>query len=93
VRQFVELAFEEVDIKIEWWGEGVDERGVDRASGRTLIKVDPRYFRPAEVDLLWGDPTKARTLLKWHPKTTLKDLVRIMVQYDLRHDSIGGEDI
>ena len=65
VREFVELAFAELGYEIEWQGEGVNEKGIDKKSGRVLVEVDPRYFRPAEVELLWGDSTKARTELGW----------------------------
>jgi GDPmannose 4,6-dehydratase len=92
VRQFVEMAFEVVGMQIDWIGSGVDERGVDRASGKTVVVIDPRYFRPAEVDLLWGDPAKATAQLGWQAKTKIRDLVRIMVNYDLRHEGYGGPD-
>ena len=65
---------------------------MDRISGRIMVEVDPRYFRPTEVDLLWGDPSKARKELGWKPKTSIHDLVRIMVQYDLHHDGYGGSE-
>ncbi len=68
---------------IEWRGEGVDETGVDRKSGKTLVRVDPVYFRPTEVDLLIGDASKARTKLGWKPKTTFIQLVKEMVASDL----------
>lgn len=90
VRQFVEFAFQEVGIEIEWVGEGIHERGLDRATGRIVVEIDPRYFRPAEVELLWGNPEKAISELNWNPKTKLKDLVKIMVQYDLKYDDFGG---
>lgn len=84
VREFCTLAFKEAGLEIEWKGSGLDEKGVDRATGRVLIEVSPRYFRPAEVDQLLGDPTKAKLKLGWEPrKTSFEDLVRIMVQYDL----------
>jgi GDPmannose 4,6-dehydratase len=92
IREFAELAFAEVGIAIEWQGSGLDEKGVDRESGKTLVEIDARYFRPAEVDLLCGDPSKARELLGWTPKTTLKELVRLMVKYDLSNDNYGGEE-
>jgi GDPmannose 4,6-dehydratase len=69
---------------LEFVGEGVDEKGVDKATGKTLIEVDPRYFRPAEVDLLLGDSTKARTELGWTPKYDLEMLVKEMVEEDLK---------
>jgi GDPmannose 4,6-dehydratase len=84
VREFVELAFREVGIDIDWQGSGVDEKGFDRATGKILVEVDPRYFRPTEVELLLGDPTKAKEKLGWKPKTTLAELVAMMVQEDVR---------
>jgi GDPmannose 4,6-dehydratase len=83
VREFVELAFAEVGRTIEWRGQGVDETGVDKASGKTLVRVDPAYFRPTEVDLLIGDASKARDKLGWKPKTTFSQLVKQMVASDL----------
>jgi GDPmannose 4,6-dehydratase len=83
VRTFVEAAFAEVDRKIEWRGEGVEETGVDQRSGRTLVRVDPAYFRPTEVDLLIGDASKAREQLGWKPKTSFAELVKEMVASDL----------
>ncbi|WP_373635388.1 GDP-mannose 4,6-dehydratase [Yoonia sp. SS1-5] len=83
VREFCELAFAEIDCQITWQGQGVDEVGIDAATGKVLILVDPAYFRPTEVDLLLGDPTKAREKLGWTHKTTFPELVREMVQRDL----------
>ena len=83
VRTFVEAAFAEVDRKIEWRGHGVEETGVDGRSGRTLVRVDPAYFRPTEVDLLIGDASKAREQLGWKPRTTFAQLVKEMVASDL----------
>ncbi len=83
VRSFVELAFACVGRTVEWRGSGVDEKGVDAATGDVLIEIDPRYFRPTEVDLLLGDPTKARTHLGWQHRTSFEDLVREMVDVDL----------
>ena len=85
VRQFVEWAFEHVGIKLEWKGTGVDEKGYDVATGRCLVEVDPRYFRPTEVDLLLGDPTKAQEKLGWVHKTPVQDLAREMVEADVKH--------
>ncbi|WP_026692803.1 GDP-mannose 4,6-dehydratase [Peribacillus kribbensis] len=83
VREFVELAFKHVGIEIEWNGNGVEEKGINKATGEVIVDVDPKFFRPAEVDQLLGDPTKARTLLGWNPtKTSFENLVRIMVQSD-----------
>lgn len=90
VREFVELAFAELGYEIEWQGSGVDEKGIDKKSGRVLVEVDPRYFRPAEVELLWGDSTKARTELGWEPKYSFMDLVKEMVQSDLEEMKNGG---
>ena len=85
VREFCTLAFKEAGIELEWQGSGVDEKGMDKATGKVLVEVDPRYFRPAEVDQLLGDPTKARTVLGWNPnKTSFEDLVKIMVQHDMK---------
>ena len=90
VREFVELAFAELGYELEWQGEGVDEKGIDKNTGRVLVEVDPRYFRPAEVELLWGDSTKARTELGWEPKYSFMDLVKEMVQSDLEEMKNGG---
>jgi len=84
VREFVERAFKEVGIHIVWNGEGVNERGINTETGRTLVLVDPRYFRPTEVDELLGDATKAREVLGWKPKVSFAELVRRMVVADLR---------
>jgi GDPmannose 4,6-dehydratase len=83
VREFVELAFAELGRSIEWRGEGINETGIDRKTGKTVVRVDPTYFRPAEVDLLIGDASKARQKLGWTPKTTFKQLVQEMVAKDL----------
>jgi GDPmannose 4,6-dehydratase len=83
VRSFVELAFAAVGRRITWQGEGVDEIGIDAASGETLISIDPRYFRPTEVEFLLGDPTKAREKLGWQATTTLEEMVREMVDVDM----------
>lgn len=83
VREFVELAFAEVGRTIEWRGAGVDECGVDKKSGKTVVRVDPVYFRPTEVDLLIGDASKAREKLGWTPKTPFAQLVKEMVAGDL----------
>lgn len=83
VREFVERAFAEVGRSIEWRGQGVEETGIDRASGQTVVKIDPAYFRPTEVDLLIGDAGKARQKLGWQPKTSFAQLVSEMVASDL----------
>jgi len=86
VREFTERAFQEVGITLRWEGEGVDEKGIDTATGRVLVEVDPKYFRPAEVETLLGDPTKAKTLLGWNPrKTSFEELVRLMVRHDIAY--------
>ncbi|MDM8336300.1 GDP-mannose 4,6-dehydratase [Mediterranea massiliensis] len=85
VREFATLAFLEVGIELEWQGSGVDEKGIDRKTGKVLVEVDPKYFRPAEVEQLLGDPTKARTLLGWNPRQTSFDqLVKIMAAHDMK---------
>jgi len=83
VRQFVQWAFEDVGIELTWQGTGVDEKGFDRVTGRCLVEVDSRYFRPTEVDLLKGDPSKANQKLGWSHETGVRDLVREMVHSDL----------
>ncbi|SIR46789.1 GDP-mannose 4,6-dehydratase [Halanaerobium kushneri] len=83
VREFVEAAFSHVDVEIEWQGEGVDEKGIDKDTGKVLVEVDPKYFRPTEVDLLIGDPSKAKEELGWEPEVKFKELVQLMVQSDL----------
>ena len=85
VREFATLAFKEVGIELEWRGDGVDEKGYDKATGKALVEVDPKYFRPAEVDQLLGNPAKAKAKLGWNPqKTSFEDLVKIMVQHDMK---------
>jgi GDPmannose 4,6-dehydratase len=83
VREFIELAFAEVGRKIEWRGKGTDEQGVDAKTGEVLVSIDARYFRPTEVELLLGDPTKAHERLGWRHKTSFRDLVKEMVAADL----------
>lgn len=83
VREFVELAFKEVGINIEWQGIGIDEKGIDKATGEVIVEVDPRYFRPTEVELLLGDATKAQQKLGWQPRTNLAELCSMMVKEDL----------
>ncbi|NRY60530.1 GDP-mannose 4,6-dehydratase [Clostridium beijerinckii] len=84
VREFVQLAFNEVGIQIEWRGEGVDEKGYDKATGKLLVDINPKYFRPAEVELLWGDCSKAEKKLDWKRKTSFLQLVSMMVDSDMR---------
>lgn len=83
VREFVDLAFREVGIDIEWQGNGVDEKGVNAANGDVLIEIDARYFRPTEVDILIGDPSKAREKLGWEAKVGFEELVKMMVEGDM----------
>ena len=85
VREFCTLAFKEVGIELRWEGKGGEEKGIDVNTGRELVAVDPKYFRPAEVEQLLGDPTKAKTMLGWNPrKTSFPELVKIMVQHDMK---------
>ena len=84
VREFVEKAFRHAGMEITWKGEGVDEKGIDRGTGRVLIEIDPHYFRPTEVDLLCGDPGKAQRELAWTAQVGFDELVRIMVEADIR---------
>ncbi len=83
VREFVTLAFNEAGINLEWVGNGIDEKGLDLKTGKILVEVDARYFRPTEVDLLLGDPSKAERLLNWKRRVTFPELVKRMVHYDL----------
>ncbi len=86
VKTFCELAFKEIGIELEWSGENENEKGSCKKTGRVLIEVDPKYYRPAEVETLLGDPTKAKTQLGWNPrKTSFQELVKIMVQHDLEY--------
>jgi GDPmannose 4,6-dehydratase len=84
VRQFAEWAFEDAGMTLTWRGEGVHEKGYDAASGKCLIEIDPRYFRPTEVDLLLGNPAKAKAKLGWEHKTSVRELAREMVCQDLK---------
>ncbi|MEY4647442.1 MAG: hypothetical protein RIQ98_1278, partial [Bacteroidota bacterium] len=92
VRQFAEWAFEVVGIHLRWEGSGINEKGIDTLTEQVRVIVDPRYFRPTEVELLWGDPTKARKQLGWEPKTHIRELVTMMVNYDLTYENYGGID-
>jgi GDPmannose 4,6-dehydratase len=89
VREFVEKAFAQIGIRIVWEGVGVDEKGIDAGSGRVMVQIDPRYFRPTEVDLLIGDPSKARSKLGWHHRVSFEQLVTEMVAADLKN--VAGE--
>jgi GDPmannose 4,6-dehydratase len=82
VREFTELAFQTIGRTIAWKGKGVDEKGIDTRTGDVLVEIDPRYFRPTEVDLLLGDPRKAHQRLGWRHTTGFGDLVREMVHAD-----------
>ncbi|MCX7773154.1 MAG: GDP-mannose 4,6-dehydratase [Clostridia bacterium] len=85
VREFCDLSFKEAGIELVWEGEGINEKGIDKLTGRVLVEVDPKYFRPTEVEQLLGDPTKAKTLLGWNPtKTSFKELVKIMMKHDMK---------
>ena len=84
VRQFVQWAFEDVGIDLEWRGKGIDEKGICRKTGDVIVEIDPRYFRPTEVELLLGDPTKAQTKLGWKHEISVRDLAREMVLEDLK---------
>ena len=89
VRDFVSLAFKAVDIQLDWQGSEENERGIDSKSGKTLVQVNPRFYRPAEVDLLIGNPDKARATLGWAPSTTLEELCKLMVEADLARVESG----
>lgn len=84
VREFVELAFENIGIGIEWRGVGIAEKGIDGVTGKILVEVDPRYFRPTEVDILLGDATKAKQKLQWQAETTFAELVKMMIIEDIK---------
>jgi len=90
IREFVEKAFNHINIQIEWRGEGLDEKGHDSASGRLLVAIDPRYFRPTEVEVLLGDATKAYENLNWRPNISLDELIKEMVDYDIKFDDYNG---
>lgn len=84
VKKFVEMAFQEVGITLEWKGKGVDEKGINKANGKVIVEIDPKYFRPTEVDLLIGDASKAKKNLGWEPKYSLEQLVKEMVASDVK---------
>ena len=85
VREFTELAFKEVGLELEWQGSGVEEKGIEKGTGRILVEVSPEFYRPTDVVNLWGDPTKARTVLGWDPqKTSYEQLVALMAKHDLK---------
>ena len=87
VREFVELAYQALDIEIEWHDKGVDEYGIDKNTGEIIVKVDPSYYRPAEVDILLGSSAKAENMMKWKAKTTFAELIKIMIEADLKQVS------
>ena len=89
VRDFVRMAFKAAGIDVEFSGSGESETAVDSATGKTVVRVDPSFYRPAEVELLIGDPAKAKAKLGWEPQTTLEELCRIMVEADLRRNEAG----
>ena len=96
VREFATLAFHHAGIELEWKGEGIDEKGIDKATGKVLVEVSPDFYRPTDVVNLWGDPTKARTELGWDPlKTSFEQLVEIMVKHDMEKVAVerAGEHI
>ena len=89
VREFAELAFRHVGIELEWQGEGIDEKGIDKATGKTLIEVSEAFYRPTDVVNLWGNPAKAKTELGWNPtKTSFEELVRLMVEHDMKKAAV-----
>jgi len=92
VREFVELAFLAANINIQWIGKGVNEKGIDAKTGSTIVQIDSKYFRPSEVELLLGDPSKAEKELGWKRKISFQDLVSGMVRYDLENDNYGGRE-
>lgn len=83
VKEFATLAFAEAGMDLEWYGEGINTKGIDKKSAKVLIEVNPRYFRPAEVELLWGDAAKAAKILDWKPKVSFEQLVAMMVRSDI----------
>jgi len=92
VREFVQVAFNEVGIDIRWQGKGIKEKGIDIKTGKVLVEVDEKYFRPAEVELLLGNPAKAENELGWKRKVSFQELVSRMVKYDLENDDFGGKE-
>ena len=92
VREFAQLAFHDAGIELEWQGEGMNEKGIDKATGKVLVEVSPDFYRPTDVVNLWGDPTKAKTHLGWNPtQTTFEELVRIMVEHDMQKVAVEHE--
>ena len=83
VREFINLTLKYLNFEYKWVGQGMNERAINKKNGKTIIKIDKEFFRPAEVDLLIGNPSKAKRKLKWKPNTSLKKLVELMVDYDV----------
>jgi GDPmannose 4,6-dehydratase len=83
VRDFINMAFAEAGMPLKWEGAGINEKGIDTRNGKTVVEIDPKYFRPAEVDILIGDPAKALAKLGWKPRIQLPELVKMMVTHDL----------
>lgn len=92
VREFTEMAFEVIGKKIEWSGSQDTEKGIDAQTGQVLVEVDPKYYRPTEVEVLCADPSKAKNQLGWEPKIGIRELVNTMVNYDLEYDDYGGTE-
>jgi GDPmannose 4,6-dehydratase len=90
IRDFVSMAFKAIDIDLEFKGKGEQEVAIDKATGKTLMKVNPKFYRPAEVELLIGDPSKAKAILKWEPKTQLEELCSMMVKTDINRNKNGA---
>lgn len=92
VREFVEYAFQAVGVSLNWKGTGVEEKGYDQKTGRLLVEVSPEFFRPTEVDLLIGDPSKAKRILGWSPETSLASLVHLMIDHDLSQQGVRSDE-
>jgi GDPmannose 4,6-dehydratase len=90
VRDFVTMAFAGADMKIEWSGQGIDEIGREMGTGKTLVRINPSFYRPAEVEMLIGNSAKARKKLGWAAQTTVEELCRVMVEADLRRNVAGA---
>jgi len=93
VREFVEASFATIGVSITWKGEGVDEVGISSKTGQEVVRVDPRYFRPTEVENLWGDSSKAQKILGWKPEVTFKDLVKEMTENDREFVRLGKDHL
>ena len=96
VREFATLAFHHVGIELNWEGEGVNEKGIDKKTGKVLVEVSPEFYRPTDVVNLWGDPTKAKARLGWNPsKTSFEELVALMVKHDVEKVAVerAGEQV